>query len=124
MKMFVIIVLLLGPGFAHAVIRGCRSADDKAELLLANVGSDVIMVLQTEPVDYNKNYSEKVDADVMASERVRFQIKNTDVRHVMDKKKMLVTLTTSAIFQLSRFDGDEDMASVYAEAYVAKMLCQ
>lgn len=122
--MFVIIMLLMGPGFAHAVIRGCRSADDRAELLLANQGSDVVMVLQTEPVDYNKYYGEKVDADVMASERVRFQIKNTDVGHVIKDKKLLVTLTTSAIFQLSRFEGEEDMAGVYAEEYIAKMLCQ
>lgn len=124
MKMFVIIILLWVPVFADAAIRGCRSIDGKAELLLANEGSDVVMVLQTQPVDYNKYYGEKVDADVMASERVRFQIKDTDVRHLMDKKKMLVTLTTSAIFQLSPFDGDGDMASVYAEQYVAKMLCQ
>ncbi|MFM6930110.1 MAG: hypothetical protein ACKOX6_16690 [Bdellovibrio sp.] len=123
MKIFVVIMLLCGSSLAHAT-KACRSSDDKAELILTIRGNNVVALLQTEPVDYNQYHKEKVDADVMAQEQVRFEIRNTDVSTVLGQKKMLVTLVTSAIFQLNQFEGDEDMASVYAEQYVTKLLCQ
>ena len=123
MKSVILAILICGP----CLVRGatmCQSSDKRAELVLTQMGPDVVMELHEQPNDYNKYYSEKVDADVTIQESVRFVIKKTDLETLMTKKPMLTKLAVSAVFQIGRFDGEEDMAYVYAGDYVAHLKCQ
>lgn len=123
MKSVILAILISSPGLVFGATV-CQSSDSRAELILNQVGSDVVMELHEQPNDYNKHYSEKVEADVTIQESVRFNIKNTDLAILMGKKPMLTKLAVSAVFQIGRFDGEEDMAYVYAGDYVGHLKCQ
>lgn len=123
MKSVILAILITIPGLGYGATV-CQSSDNRAELILNQVGSDVAMELRERPNDYNKYYNEKVDGDVTIQESVRFNIKNTDLATLLSKKPMLTKLVVSAVFQIGRFDGEEDMAYVYAGDYVARLKCQ